>query len=669
MRIIYCYIKSFRNIKNQSISFSDRYCISYNKDLSFPEALNISITESAVPNSVIYRNSKLANIHLLVGKTGAGKTNIFQLIGMPESERVEHSGTEDSYFLLYEAGNGFVIELFNTPISDEYLPKGYSIQNDPAWDRIPDRDRKQITMYESMLVYRFKINESGEIIDLTHIHTPEQLAGDLTFVFNGYERYAFAACPYEDTHNTAVENNTKWQPRMNAEYQRTSLQSSCRFLKEYIETFDENNIKRKAALVIRCSNWSDTIKQHVDESLKKHDYWSFTGNIRENTEKAILGEPVRERKLPEIRYQFVHDLWTDYALYLRKWILYIQMFPSGEMDASQEFNYYYSEKIEEERNREYNKKRSKKSRNRYDSIPINPTELPDYEDISILKRLKWLCMWIDLRGEGNARSLLYQIYDDIKDIGQILRRFDNKYFTNETFTLPIEDMYLEENCSLVNALFERMEQYRPDDTGVFTKELLPYQFSCISSGEYQFAKVLGGIEEYCIKLSIGEYGNHPNMVYLLDEPETYMHPELCRTFLKRLDTLLQERSATNDIQVLISTHSPMLLSDVLPNQVTRLDYDSKGYCIIKNRNEKSYFGANIHTVLADGFFLDYTIGEYARGYLQQQFALLKSIAEKNDINSDDRAFAEELKTVIPYIGDELMKNMFNMFLNLLEDRI
>ena len=125
MRIIYCYIKSFRNIKNKSISFSDRYCISYNKDLSFPEALSISVTEAAVPESITYRKSQLENIHLLVGKTGAGKTNIFQLIGMPESERVEYSETEDSYFLLYEAGNEFVIELFNTPVSDEYLPKGY----------------------------------------------------------------------------------------------------------------------------------------------------------------------------------------------------------------------------------------------------------------------------------------------------------------------------------------------------------------------------------------------------------------------------------------------------------------------------------------------------------------------------------------------------------------
>ena len=108
----------------------------------------------------------------------------------------------------------------------------------------------------------------------------------------------------------------------------------------------------------------------------------FIGNKRENAEKTLLGESVKEKKLPEIRYQFVHDLWTDYALYLRKWILYIQMFPSGEIDASQEFNYYYSEKIEEERNREYNKKRSKKRRNKHDRISINSTELPDYTRLS-----------------------------------------------------------------------------------------------------------------------------------------------------------------------------------------------------------------------------------------------------------------------------------------------
>lgn len=366
-----------------------------------------------------------------------------------------------------------------------------------------------------------------------------------------------------------------------------------------------------------------------------------------------MGKPIKQRRYPAIRKQFVHDLWTDYALYLREWIAYIKMYPE---DKASQFD--IADIVKKGTNRVY--KRILAEEKKRSRIRINPKAIPDYEDISILHRIKWLSMYIDLRGDGTPYHLLYQIYDDIKDIGNILNQFDDKYFTNNTFTLPIEDMYTEENRELVEKLFERMEGYRPDDTGIFTNELLPYHFLCISSGEYQFAKILGGIEELCVRLSVDK--TKPHIIYLLDEPETYMHPELCRTFLKRLDDVLKERSARTDIQIIISTHSPLLLSDLLPGQITRLDLDKNGYCLIKNSTEKAYFGANIHTILADGFFLDYTIGEYARVFLQENINWLKEFLEKENKTVDDKHRVQELKSIVPYIGDPLIKNSFEVLI-------
>lgn len=375
----------------------------------------------------------------------------------------------------------------------------------------------------------------------------------------------------------------------------------------------------------------------------------------------VLKGVKKKRKPVSVKNQFVHDLWTDYALYLRKWISYIKAFPeeidepdaSGMFDVNREFLDYYFEKEQNEAGVRDG---------------IDPTTLPDFEKISILKRLTWLSMWIDRRGGEYAKNLLWQIADDIKDIGNILNKFDDKYFTNNTFTLPIMDMYTEENKALVEDLFERMENYIPDDTGIFTKELLPYHFTCISSGEFQLAKILGGIEEYCVRLSVGKYGNHPNLIYLLDEPETYMHPELCRRFIKKLDLLLKERASHNDIQVLISTHSPFMLSDILPEQITRLDVDSNGYCIIKNGTEKPYFGANIHTILSDGFFLEYTIGEFARQYLQEKLNLLKTLASKHKLTSEDQKNLEEIKAIVPVIGDMIIRQSFEMFIQMIGDK-
>lgn len=661
MKLIYAYIKRFRNINNQEIYFSDKYYVKHNPYLPFPQALTIIAKETPVASDIIHKDSKLSNVHVVVGRTGAGKTNIFQMIGMTEHERTDNEENRGSYFLLYEDNGFFLIEPFDIEIDEKIQPK-HPENRDPAFSRINDRVKEHLRIRDSMQMYSFNIDTNGKPINIKNEYESElDKSGKHTFVFNGYDRSAFTFCPYTDNREDYIHRSNCWQERNVAEFNHTSLICSCRFLKEYIEEFAPESIKRKAAIVIRCDNWADKIKQHLNEKLEKNDYWKFINRNRDDEMTYVLKGVKKKRKPVSVKNQFVHDLWTDYALYLRKWISYIKAFPeefdepdaSGTFDVNREFLDYYFEKEQNEAGVRDG---------------IDPTTLPDFENISILKRLTWLSMWIDRRGGEYAKNLLWQIADDIKDIGNILNKFDDKYFTNNTFTLPIMDMYTEENKALVEDLFERMENYIPDDAGIFTKELLPYHFTCISSGEFQLAKILGGIEEYCVRLSVDKYGNHPNLIYLLDEPETYMHPELCRRFIKKLDLLLKERASHNDIQVLISTHSPFMLSDVLPEQITRLDVDSNGYCIIKNGTEKPYFGANIHTILSDGFFLEYTIGEFARQHLQEKLNLLKTLASKHKLTSEDQKNLEEIKAIVPVIGDTIIRQSFEMFIQIIGDK-
>lgn len=666
MKLICAYIKRFRNIVNQEIYFTPYYTIVYNAALPFPDGLRICPTQPDAAISAVHKSGNLSDVHLLVGKTGAGKTNILQMVGLEEEERREIEEASNSYFLIYRTNTGFLIEPYNMPISDE-LKKGYE-ENRRDRD-LSDNLKLYVSIGESMQMYHFEINADGAPVNIVP-KRPDELkkSRDYTYIFNGFDRYSFASWSYRESRLEGFEKNDKWLPRIMAEYHKTALWCSCRFLKEYIETFNTNNIKRKAALVIKSSNWANTIKQHLGENLIKSDYWSFEERKRE-AEIEAHGKAVKPLMKPTIKQQFVHDLWTDYARYLREWIAYIDKFSvdsdeedeSGLFGVNTEYWDYYFEKEQEE---EAKLHRKKKNRN---YVQIDPTILPDWENISILKRIEWLSMYID-RKDGYAKGLLWQIYSDIKDIGELLLRFDDKYFTLTTFTLPVVDMYTEQNKMLVDDLFERMEQYRPDQVGIFTKELLPYRFSCISSGEYQLAKVLGGIEEYCVRLSLGNYGNRPHLIYLLDEPDTYMHPELCRIFLSKLNNILKEREAQTDIQVIISTHSPLLLSDVLPWQITRLDIDNDGYCIVKNGMGQECFGANIHSILADGFFLQYTIGEYAKNYLQNEIDWLDSIESEAERTEADGKHMKELKSVVPHIGDVIIRRcMENMLKNLGEE--
>lgn len=606
---------------------------------------------------------------------------------MKESERLEGVELGDSYLMLYEDTSKnvatFIIEPFDIPnvtkLANDPTVIGkknsYLSKSDPSDDRIPKKVNEHFRLMDSMQMYCFNINKSGFPSMITALD-----AGgiDDTYIFSGYDRNSFAYCPFnQDREDHEYYDN--WIPREHAEYDRTALWCSCRFLKEYIDTFSQNNIKRKASLVISSSNWAGKTKQHIPEDLKEHDYWTYNDQNHVKETEHILGKDglseeqysMLQSRKPSIKEQFIHDLLADYAAYLREWIFYIDSFSDDISDVENDDIYLEKEVWEHELDKELSddkqefmkKHRGKKNRRKREKyIQIDPRETPDFIDIDILKRIDWLCEYIDFKGDNNRHSLLWQIYDDIKDIAGLLRKFDDKYFSSTTFEIPIVDMYTHRNKPLVDTLFERMEQYRPDDTGIFTKELLPYHFSYISSGEFQFAKVLGGIEEYCVRLKMGDPRSNeefrPNVIYLLDEPETYMHPELCRKFMKQLDMILQERKESTELQVLISTHSPFLLSDCLPTQVTRLDLDEDGYCQIKNGMDKECFGANIQTILSDGFFLDYTIGEYSRQFLQHKWNKLKRMFEKPVLSEAEKIEVKEICNILPHIGDSFIHQEF-----------
>ncbi len=287
------------------------------------------------------------------------------------------------------------------------------------------------------------------------------------------------------------------------------------------------------------------------------------------------------------------------------------------------------------------------------------------------ERINWLCQYIDYHTDGmyGNKGLLYQIADDICDIGEILGRLPERYFTSDQFRVPLVEMMFGEGSPLVD-LFERMGQYHRDQMNVFSKELLPYELTHLSAGEYQYAKIWGAIGE-AIDVKINVEGTKKldgktNVIVLMDEPETYMHPEFCRNFIDKTVQVLQRRHPELGLQLIMSTHSPFMMSDTLSSQVTRVDYDDDGECMVLEPVDKPYFAANIMSIMADGFFLDYTIGEYARRFLSEKIQTIKRIRKKEIVSQDDMIELKKIRQMIPYIGDELIRVLFE---NLIEGQI
>lgn len=609
MKLIYCYIEHFRNIENQDVSLSEEFDCRYRDSKIFIEK-----REKNPLMDYIYDNGFMSNLRIIVGKTGSGKTNFLQLIGMDWWNR-KSTADGDAYLLLYKMHN-----------ENDFFVEEVGLGNKTrAYCFTYDFDKHEILKY---IPAAYDDHED-------------------TYIINAFDRYAFASCPYDNVRQEQMFDNNQFIPRKITQYGKSSVSMECEFLKEYLSHFSEKSIKRRASFVIGWKNWQNKIQSDLDEKLIKREYWTYKDRAEEQRDKNFrngqYNKPIEYDKKSTPKSRFIHDLMVDFAIYLRKWAELVEYeFP--------EKYYPYTGIV-------------------YDLGIEDPRELPDGKKMGILKRIDWLCQYIDYHTDEitSNRGLVWQIGSDIRDLFHLLGKMDDKYFTDTEFTIPVMDIDVN-GKTVMRDVFERMEQYRPDQIGVFTECLLPYHWSYVSSGEYQYAKIWGVLEEYGVRVKMMTQGQkyseaiQPNLILLLDEPENYMHPEMCRTFIRNLNVLLSKRNPNTELQVLISTHSPFMLSDVMASQVIKMDYDENGKCVI-SESKKPYYAANIHSIMADGFFLEYTIGEQARIFLEDKFKLLQRLTCMNrNLSSSEKEELTMIRSLIPNIGDALIRHCFCMML-------
>lgn len=609
MKLIHCYIEHFRNIENQDVSLSDEFDCRYRDSKIFIEK-----REKNPLMDYIYDNGFMSNLRIIVGKTGAGKTNFLQLIGMDWWNR-KSTADGDAYLLLYKMHN-----------ENDFFVEEVGLGNKTrAYCFTYDFDKHEILKY---IPAAYDDHED-------------------TYIINAFDRYAFASCPYDNVRQEQMFDNNQFIPRKITQYGKSSVSMECEFLKEYLSHFSEKSIKRRVSFVIGWKNWQNKIQSDLDEKLIKREYWTYKDRAEEQRDKNFrngqYNMPIEYDKKSTPKSRFIHDLMVDFAIYLRKWAELVEYeFP--------EKYYPYTGIV-------------------YDLGIEDPRELPDGKKMGILKRIDWLCQYIDYHTDEitSNRGLVWQIGSDIRDLFHLLGKMDDKYFTDTEFSIPVMDIDVN-GKTVMRDVFERMEQYRPDQIGVFTECLLPYHWSYVSSGEYQYAKIWGVLEEYGVRVKMMTQGQkyseaiQPNLILLLDEPENYMHPEMCRTFIRNLNVLLSKRNPNTELQVLISTHSPFMLSDVMASQVIKMDYDENGKCVI-SESKKPYYAANIHSIMADGFFLEYTIGEQARIFLEDKFKLLQRLTCMNrNLSSSEKEELTMIRSLIPNIGDALIRHCFCMML-------
>ncbi|NNU78150.1 AAA family ATPase [Clostridium estertheticum] len=143
--------------------------------------------------------------------------------------------------------------------------------------------------------------------------------------------------------------------------------------------------------------------------------------------------------------------------------------------------------------------------------------------------------------------------------------------------------------------------------------------------------------------------NFKTVVLILDEPDVHMHPEWSRNLLNNMFNFLKQEFCNTNFQIILSTHSPFILSDIMKESIIYLQKDKNGKIIAQNYDLNT-FGLNIHTLFKDSFFMDSTIGEFAKNKLNEVIEFLINDEYVGNMNK------EKAKYIIDNIGENLIRN-------------
>ncbi len=166
----------------------------------------------------------------------------------------------------------------------------------------------------------------------------------------------------------------------------------------------------------------------------------------------------------------------------------------------------------------------------------------------------------------------------------------------------------------------------------FFNNNINYNYLSLSSGEQNYIKFLTDYTYAIHKLSQND-DNKQKRVFMFDEIELSFHPNWQKEIIRNIIYLYDKTNKLDvKLHLIFLTHSPFLLSDIPKQNIIFLDKDDEGKCKVVDglKEKKETFGANIHTLLSDSFFMeDGLMGEFAKSKINEIIDFHKKVEEEN----------------------------------------
>lgn len=221
-------------------------------------------------------------------------------------------------------------------------------------------------------------------------------------------------------------------------------------------------------------------------------------------------------------------------------------------------------------------------------------------------------------------NLIFTLIRDIKD---------EELISTKSFVTTYEN--IEKINSLQKDVISRLEFYYREKEKVNAFLGVKATDRNLSSGENALLNFYSVLYEFVQNIDLDNI--HKEYILLLDEADLGYHPEWKKRFVnsivKSLPLFFNFSNIQSKIQIIFTTHDPLTLSDIPRQNVLFLNKNSNGETVINDKGEdKETFGANIHDLLADSFFIsDGLMGDFAKEKINKTITWLKYKLLQKDI--------------------------------------
>lgn len=249
---------------------------------------------------------------------------------------------------------------------------------------------------------------------------------------------------------------------------------------------------------------------------------------------------------------------------------------------------------------------------------------------------KSFCVNEDISEDIEIKNIVYKYIELIKKFNELVEKKEST--VENCFDLKIN--WDDKGIIDFFKAFDEIKIY------TFNVEL---ESGIISSGQVTYFEL-----QYRLYDLIQNFKLDKNIILLIDEGDIYMHPGIQIKFIKHTMSFLNKFFKDKNIQLIITSNSPFIISDIPNSKIVYIEKNENGLINIDRRAEVNSIrtlGTPINELLVNSFFMnDGTVGELAQDKITE--IIKKLYSENQNVSFKD---LEYLDTIINSIGDEIIR--------------